>query len=251
MRIRSATWLAALLAGCAMAAFAAPAQAALLIAVDKSTQTMTVSEDGAVLHTWPVSTGAGRYDTPSGEFKPFRMEKDHFSKEWDDAPMPYSMFFTMKGHAIHGTNHKIDGLAHSHGCVRLSVAHAATLWALVKQNKMANTRVVLTGTVPDAAPAVARRSVPARVRAGNAEFDRTYSTDDLAGTEIAPPVAQRRGRVISGYRETADGTGYVYDRPRGLFQAPPRPVEQRYFVVPRAYGYEVPPPQRYYYYDGR
>ena len=77
------------------------------------------------------------------------------------------------------------------------------------------------------------------------------STDDLAGTEIAPPVAQRRGRVFSGYRETADGTGYVYDRPRGLFQAPPRPVEQRYFVVPRAYGYEVPPPQRYYYYDGR
>ena len=153
MRIRSATWLAALLAGCAMAAFAAPAQAALLIAVDKSTQTMTVSEDGAVLHTWPVSTGAGRYHTPSGEFKPFRMEKDHFSKEWDDAPMPYSIFFTMQGHAIHGTNHKSLGRPASHGCVRLSVEHAAILWDLVKQQKMANTKVVLTGQIPGAAVA--------------------------------------------------------------------------------------------------
>ncbi len=45
---------------------------------------------------------------------------------------PYSIFFTKQGHAIHGTNHKIDGEAHSHGCVRLSVQHAAILWGLVK-----------------------------------------------------------------------------------------------------------------------
>ena len=31
------------------------------------------------------------------------MEKDHFSKEWDDAPMPNSIFFTKTGHAIHGS----------------------------------------------------------------------------------------------------------------------------------------------------
>jgi len=37
-----------------------------------------------------VSTGAPGYDTPSGEYKPFRMEADHFSREWDDAPMPHS-----------------------------------------------------------------------------------------------------------------------------------------------------------------
>ena len=55
---------------------------------------MTVADDGTVLYTWPVSTGMADYDTPTGEFKPFRMERDHFSREWDDAPMPYSIFFT-------------------------------------------------------------------------------------------------------------------------------------------------------------
>jgi hypothetical protein len=33
----------------------------------------------------------------------FRMEKVYSSKEWDDAPMPNSIFFTQRGHAIHGS----------------------------------------------------------------------------------------------------------------------------------------------------
>jgi hypothetical protein len=135
---------------------AAPARADLLIQVDKSIQRMTVSEDGQQLYVWPVSTGIARYDTPNGAYTPFRKEKDHFSKEWDDAPMPYSIFFTMKGHAIHGTNHSNLGHAASHGCVRLSVQHAAILWDLVAKEKMAHTTVVLTGTIPDEPPAVAR-----------------------------------------------------------------------------------------------
>src|SRR5215212_4655601 len=79
------------------------ASAALLIKVDKSSQTLTVSRDGRTLHTWPVSTGKSGYATPSGSFTAFRMEAEHFSKEWDDAPMPHSVFFTKQGHAIHGS----------------------------------------------------------------------------------------------------------------------------------------------------
>jgi hypothetical protein len=61
------------------------AYAELLIKVDKSAQHMTVTVDGMQLYDWPVSTGGGGYDTPSGSFKPFRMEIDHRSDEWDDA----------------------------------------------------------------------------------------------------------------------------------------------------------------------
>ena len=65
----------------AMLVFASvPARAALLIEVDKSTQKMTVIEDGQTIHVWPVSTGKNGYDTPSGDYKPFRMEKDHYSR---------------------------------------------------------------------------------------------------------------------------------------------------------------------------
>ena len=80
------------------------AQADLLIAVDKSTQRMTVTVNGQQMYDWPVTTGGSGYDTPSGTFKPFRMEIDHYSDEYDNAPMPYSIFFTQIGNAIHGTS---------------------------------------------------------------------------------------------------------------------------------------------------
>ena len=105
------------------------------------------------LYKCRVATGAIDYDTPNGEFKPFRMEIDYPSDEWDNAPMPYSIFFTETGNAVHGT-HEQRSLGHavSHGCVRLSLANAATLWALAKQQKMANTSIVVTGDIPEADP---------------------------------------------------------------------------------------------------
>jgi hypothetical protein len=89
------------------------------------------------------------------------MEKDHFSREWDDAPMPHSIFFTRQGHAIHGTEHRRKiGQPASHGCVRLEPENARVLFGLVRQEGMANTRVVLFGVTPGAtrAPEVARRA---------------------------------------------------------------------------------------------
>src|SRR5512139_3555926 len=99
------------------------AQAAIQIDIDKDTQTMTVAVDGVAKHRWPVSSGLPSYETPSGSYKTFRTEEDHYSKEWDDAPMPHSIFFTKKGHAIHGTDvvRRLGNPA-SHGCVRLSRA---------------------------------------------------------------------------------------------------------------------------------
>ena len=75
----------------------------LLIEIDKSAQLVTVTMNGRELYKWRVATGAIDYDTPNGEFKPFRMEIDHHSDEWDNAPMPYSIFFTETGNAVHGT----------------------------------------------------------------------------------------------------------------------------------------------------
>jgi hypothetical protein len=145
----------------AVLTFGEAAYADLQINVNKSSQRMTVTVDGSQRYDWPVSTGRRGYDTPSGNFKPFRMEIDHHSDEWDDAPMPYSIFFTKIGHAIHGTNEQRN-LGHpvSHGCVRLSVKNAAALWELVKQQKMANTTVVLSGAVRDAGPPAVARSRP-------------------------------------------------------------------------------------------
>jgi hypothetical protein len=182
---------------------------------------MTVVQDGEQLYVWPVSTGAAGYDTPNGDWKPFRMEKDHFSKEWDDAPMPNSIFFTMEGHAIHGTfETKNLGKPVSHGCVRLSRANSEILWGLVKKNKMANTKVVLTGEIPGGpGTPVARKPSPQPRTQQAQDYQRYYSSDD----EYADYVAAQRQRAARSFREYNDSPRYYYYR-----EAPP-PVERRYY----------------------
>jgi lipoprotein-anchoring transpeptidase ErfK/SrfK len=141
----------------ATAAFSQTADAHLLINIDKSAQRMVVSMDGQLLYVWPVSTGGRGYDTPNGSYRPFRMDIDHRSEEYDNAPMPYSIFFTGSGIAVHGTNEADRlGQAASHGCVRLSVYNAETLWTLVQDQKMANTTVVVNGSTGADRPVVAQ-----------------------------------------------------------------------------------------------
>jgi hypothetical protein len=186
------------------------ARADVLINIDKAKQRMTVVVDGEPRFIWPVSTGMADYDTPTGEFQPFRMERTHFSREWDDAPMPYSIFFTQQGHAIHGSyDVKHLGRPASHGCVRLSRANPAILFALVKEQGVKNAQVTLSGEIPEAA--VARR-------------DRNYGVPD----EAPPPTRRYRQRAVRNWREYNDGPRYFYyraqpfyapryvDRPRGL-----------------------------------
>jgi hypothetical protein len=197
-------------------AMTSAARAELLIHVNKSQQKMTVTVDGEQRYVWPVSTGAQGYDTPSGSFKPFRMEKDHFSKEFDDAPMPNSVFFTMEGHAIHGTFETRNlGHAVSHGCVRLSRANSAILWDLVKKEKMANTRVVLDGEIPGGAGVpVARRPSP--------NYQRVYTTDDLDDEQVSAVVSARQQRAAPGWGSYSDGPRYYYYR--NAAPPPPRPA---------------------------
>src|SRR5918911_403648 len=147
--------------------FSTGASAGVLIRIDKSAQQMSVSVDGVKTYSWPVSTGRAGHATPSGSYTPFRLEEDHYSKEWDDAPMPHSIFFTPQGHAIHGSYEtKRLGTPASHGCVRLSPKNAATLFELVKEEGLRNTKVVLSGEAP---PLVARRPAQRERQAGPRE----------------------------------------------------------------------------------
>src|SRR5260221_614417 len=163
---------------------AGTAQAKVEITVDKDNQQMTVAVDGVARYHWPVSTGIPSRETPGGSFRTFRMEEDHYSKEFDDAPMPHSIFFTKIGYAIHGTDSVGRlGTPASHGCVRLSRENASTLYALVQQEGVLNTTVTLTGS---AQVAMARNPRPrtnnavAR-RAPQPQIDQQY---DSAGDPV-------------------------------------------------------------------
>ena len=128
---------------------AATGTAGVLINIDKTNQTMTVSVDGVETYEWSVSTGKAGYSTPSGTYPATSMNEIWYSKQWDNAPMPHSIFFMKDGHAIHGSfDVKNLGKPVSHGCVRISPENAATLYALVAENGLENTQVVLTGATP-------------------------------------------------------------------------------------------------------
>jgi hypothetical protein len=195
--------------------FALPAFAKILIEIDKAAQHMIVSRDGAQLYDWPVSTGQRAYETPSGEYTPFRLAKDHYSREWDDAPMPNSIFFTREGHAIHGTEHLRNiGRPASHGCVRLEPENARVLFDMVKAEGMANVKVVLFGPTPGPG-AVARRGREVDPRTGYVERD---GDDDITGSvRRRRPPSRERGYWVRRY----DGPRVYYPREPDFYRPPP------------------------------
>ena len=140
-------WRTAFLSTVALAIGAVSASASVNITVDKSRQRLTVSVDGVPRYEWPVSTARWGYNTPNGTYHPQRLERTWYSRKYDMSPMPYSIFFA-GGFAIHGS-YEVSHLGRpaSHGCIRLSPAHAATLFALV-QGHASETNIVVTGSGP-------------------------------------------------------------------------------------------------------
>jgi lipoprotein-anchoring transpeptidase ErfK/SrfK len=140
-RVIVAAFLAAL--SSAVLTAAPRAEAGVLVQVDRASQTMDVSVDGANLYTWRVSTGRPGYGTPTGTFRPQRMAARWFSTVYYNAPMPHAIFFYY-GFAIHGTSDiaRLGGPA-SHGCVRLHPRDAAVLFGLVQREGMHNTAIVV------------------------------------------------------------------------------------------------------------
>src|SRR5206468_806058 len=176
----------------------------------------------------------------------------HYSKEFDDAPMPHSIFFTKIGHAIHGTDSVNRlGTPASHGCVRLSRDHASTLYALVQQEGVLNTTVTLTGSSqvalarnprPRSNTAVARQAPPPQVD------QQQYSS---AGEPVVITPQQRQmplQRADDGYIYPADGSSnaQLYPAPpssRRVYDTQAYQQQQQYYGNP---GYYAPAPQGYY-----
>jgi lipoprotein-anchoring transpeptidase ErfK/SrfK len=149
-----------------------PPPITLLLKADLTTQKLIVREGDRVLHVWPISSGRRGYATPTGTFRPAWMARMWRSRQYDDAPMPHSIFFN-KGIAFHATTAvSMLGRPASHGCLRLAPAHAAQLFALVRRHGLVQTKVVVQGAAPFPPVAVARREPTARrkVTAGNSQL---------------------------------------------------------------------------------
>jgi len=105
----------------------------IFVKVDLSDQIMNIYKGDTLIYSWFVSTAVDGYMTPTGQYKPYHTAKMHFSKQFYNSPMPYSVFFK-DGYAIHGTEYvRSLGYKASHGCVRLHPENAKKLYDLVLQ----------------------------------------------------------------------------------------------------------------------
>lgn len=81
--------------------------------------------NGEVTHVASsISSGMAGEETPRGTFYINRKVKDEISREFNDAPMPYAMYFTNNGHALHEGSPAYE----SNGCIHLPHNDAVRFW---------------------------------------------------------------------------------------------------------------------------
>lgn len=139
-----------------------PRPASLVARIDLRAQRMLVSEHGKHIASWSISSGKRGHETPPGRFRPQWTSRMHYSRKYNNSPMPYSVFFN-GGIATHGTTYTGRlGRPASHGCIRLRTAHARKFYRLVHRHGYKRTRIIVTGHARQprrtARRAVARRN---------------------------------------------------------------------------------------------
>ena len=89
--------------------------------IDLGKQRSWLQDNGRITHgAVPISSGAAGYETPKGVHYVNRKVRDEISREFNNAPMPYSVYFTYNGIAFHEGSVNLM----SHGCIHLNHADA-------------------------------------------------------------------------------------------------------------------------------
>ena len=104
---------------------AAPAGPTLLV-VNLATQRAILFRNGVAIGASTISSGKAGYETPTGVFTVLEKKREHYSKTYDNAPMPNMQRLTWKGIALHAGN--LPGYPASHGCIRLPMKFSSLLF---------------------------------------------------------------------------------------------------------------------------
>src|SRR6186713_893881 len=115
----------------------------LMVLVSVPEQTMHVYRNGILIGRSTVSTGSTGHATPGGVFSILEKNKEHYSKKYDNAPMPNMQRLTWTGIAMHSGN--LPGYPASHGCIRMPFDFSQLLFSATAAG---GTVVVGDGKVP-------------------------------------------------------------------------------------------------------
>ena len=103
----------------------------VMILVSLPRQEMNVYRNGVLVARSSISSGMPSHATPTGVFTILQKRKNHYSKTYDNAPMPFMQRLTWDGVAFHSGF--LPGQAASHGCIRLPYEFSRKLFDLTQQ----------------------------------------------------------------------------------------------------------------------
>lgn len=110
---------------------AAPATGTLVITIDLEARVISAFRDGHEIGTAVALLGTPSHPTPTGTFPVLNKSREYFSRKYNNAPMPHSLWLTNTGIAIHGSP-VTNGYA-SHGCIGVPDPFAEKLFAATKR----------------------------------------------------------------------------------------------------------------------
>lgn len=100
------------------------------IHVDLRRQMISIFRDGHEIGTAVIVYGGDGYESPTGTFPIRSKHRDYHSRTYD-APMPYSMFITTDGVALHGS--PMSKFRATHGCIGLPLEFARRIFEAMEK----------------------------------------------------------------------------------------------------------------------
>ena len=141
----------------------------VLLVVNLETQRAVLFRNGVPIAATTISSGKAGNETPTGVFTVLQKNKEHYSKTYNNAPMPNMQRLTWSGIALHAG--KLPGYPASHGCIRLPHAFSSLLFGATQLGMT----VVITSipAVPSSsdAPAVAAMAPAAGAPLSSAAYE--------------------------------------------------------------------------------
>ena len=108
----------------------APATGPVIVTVDLKAQTLSVFRGGYEIGSAVIIYGADDKPSPLGAFPITEKDADHFSRTYNNAPMPYMLRLTSDGVAIHGSDVQWGNA--THGCIGVPKGFAKKLFGVTK-----------------------------------------------------------------------------------------------------------------------
>lgn len=204
----------------------------MTVKIDLATQSMTVYENGSAIHSWPISSGTSSHPTPRGTFRPQWTAKMWYSRKYDNAPMPNSVFIH-GGVAIHATPYVSRlGSPASHGCIRLAPANARTFYSLVHKHGLKKVRVSVFGTPNYRAYASSKsqRQVATQVPppSSNSGWSWLFGPSQYEPTSAYNPNFTKPRKKVRQYVDKRTGRVYIVQNGKRIYVKKPSKPKYTY-----------------------